>query len=87
MPLLLIAVGHISTCTLQRHTALTLSSPVVFHSLTRFLPHLSPAVAMSEYIEFVSDRLLVALGVSKLYNAKNPFDWMDMISLQVRRIY
>jgi len=37
---------------------------------------------MSEYIEFVADRLLDALGCDKLYNAKNPFDWMEMISLQ-----
>ncbi|KDD76938.1 small chain of ribonucleotide reductase [Helicosporidium sp. ATCC 50920] len=37
---------------------------------------------MSQYIEFVSDRLLVALGAPKLYNATNPFDWMELISLQ-----
>lgn len=37
---------------------------------------------MGQYIEFVADRLLHALGVSKLYHASNPFDWMDMISLQ-----
>ncbi|TFY59801.1 hypothetical protein EVJ58_g5554 [Rhodofomes roseus] len=37
---------------------------------------------MCQYIEFVADRLLVALGVEKLYNVTNPFDFMDMISLQ-----
>lgn len=37
---------------------------------------------MGEYIEFVADRLLGALGVARVYNAKNPFDFMDMISLQ-----
>ena len=37
---------------------------------------------MSQYIEFVADRLLVALGAPKLYNASNPFDWMELISLQ-----
>lgn len=37
---------------------------------------------MCQYIEFVSDRLLVALGYDKLFHATNPFDWMDMISLQ-----
>lgn len=37
---------------------------------------------MKQYIEFVADRLLVALGYSKVYNAKNPFDWMELISLQ-----
>jgi len=37
---------------------------------------------MSQYIEFVADRLLVCLGCDKYYNATNPFDWMDLISLQ-----
>ncbi|KIK65382.1 hypothetical protein GYMLUDRAFT_239919 [Collybiopsis luxurians FD-317 M1] len=37
---------------------------------------------MGQYIEFVADRLLVALGNDKYYNATNPFDFMDMISLQ-----
>jgi ribonucleoside-diphosphate reductase beta chain len=40
------------------------------------------AKLMSQYIEFVADRLLVALGYSKIYNATNPFDFMEMISLQ-----
>jgi ribonucleotide reductase beta subunit family protein with ferritin-like domain len=38
--------------------------------------------ARPQYIEFVADRLLVALGYPKYYNTANPFDWMDMISLQ-----
>lgn len=37
---------------------------------------------MKQYIEFVADRLLHALGVEKIYDAKNPFEWMEMISLQ-----
>merc|ERR1719328_732380 len=37
---------------------------------------------MTRYIEFVADRLLAALGHSKLYGAANPFDWMELISLQ-----
>merc|ERR1712048_282743 len=37
---------------------------------------------MTEYIEFVADRLLVALGHSKMFGTKNPFDWMELISLQ-----
>lgn len=37
---------------------------------------------MSQYVEFVADRLLVSLGYSKLYNSQNPFDFMEMISLQ-----
>ncbi len=37
---------------------------------------------MGQYIEFVADRLLVELGNSKVYNTANPFDFMDMISIQ-----
>lgn len=37
---------------------------------------------MNEYIEFVADHLLVSLGLQKIYNSVNPFDFMDMISLQ-----
>ena len=37
---------------------------------------------MSQYIEFVADRLLVELGCPKAYNVANPFDFMEMISLQ-----
>jgi ribonucleoside-diphosphate reductase beta chain len=40
------------------------------------------AQMMSSYIEFVADRLLVSLGCSKVYNTINPFDWMELISLQ-----
>ncbi len=40
------------------------------------------AELMRQYIEFVADRLLVELGCSKVYNASNPFDFMEMISLQ-----
>jgi ribonucleoside-diphosphate reductase beta chain len=37
---------------------------------------------MTQYIEFVADRLLVELGCEKVYDATNPFDFMEMISLQ-----
>ena len=40
------------------------------------------AKMMSEYIEFVADRLLITLGYSKAYGTNNPFPWMDLISLQ-----
>lgn len=36
---------------------------------------------MCQYIEFVADRLLVALGTLKIFNATNPFDFMDLISI------
>eukprot|EP00488_Nonionellina_sp_1-RS-2012_P004164 TRINITY_DN92_c0_g1_i2.p1 TRINITY_DN92_c0_g1~~TRINITY_DN92_c0_g1_i2.p1 ORF type:complete len:129 (-),score=33.89 TRINITY_DN92_c0_g1_i2:164-550(-) len=37
---------------------------------------------MAQYIQFVADRLCHALGHKKIYNTQNPFDWMEMISLQ-----
>ena len=37
---------------------------------------------MTQYLEFVTDRLLVELDCEKEYNVTNPFDFMDMISLQ-----
>jgi ribonucleotide reductase beta subunit family protein with ferritin-like domain len=40
------------------------------------------SLLMSQYIEFVADRLVVALGYKKMYNVTNPFEWMEMISLQ-----
>jgi ribonucleoside-diphosphate reductase subunit M2 len=38
------------------------------------------ATAMTTYIQFVADRLLLQMGFSKLYNAQNPFDFMERIS-------
>lgn len=40
------------------------------------------AELMCQYIEFVADRLLIALNNDKVYNAENPFPWMELISLQ-----
>ena len=40
------------------------------------------AVSMAKYIEFCADRLIDALGYKKIYNTENPFEWMEMISLQ-----
>ena len=40
------------------------------------------ASLMTEYIEFVADRLIVQLGYQKMYHTKNPFDFMEMISVQ-----
>ena len=39
---------------------------------------------MAEYIEFVADRLTVQLGYPKIYHAKNPFDFMERISLEAK---
>ena len=40
------------------------------------------ALLMQQYIEFVADRWLDELGYPRLFNAANPFDFMEMISLQ-----
>ncbi len=40
------------------------------------------AKLMTEYLEFVTDRLLLEFGCEKVYNATNPFDFMEMISLE-----
>ena len=37
---------------------------------------------MTQYIQFVADRLSVQLGYDKIYNVANPFDWMELISLE-----
>jgi ribonucleotide reductase beta subunit family protein with ferritin-like domain len=37
---------------------------------------------MSQYIEYVADRLLLMFGLSKIYNVVNPFEWMELISVQ-----
>jgi ribonucleotide reductase beta subunit family protein with ferritin-like domain len=37
---------------------------------------------MSQYIEYVADRLLLMFGLEKVYHSENPFDWMEMISVQ-----
>ena len=40
------------------------------------------SVLMSQYIQFVADRLIVQLGYKKIYNVENCFPWMELISLQ-----
>ena len=40
------------------------------------------ATLMSQYIEFVADRLVMQLGFEKIYKTSNPFDFMEMISLE-----
>lgn len=39
------------------------------------------ASMMSQYVEFVADTLLAQMGLPGMYNVKNPFDWMELISL------
>jgi ribonucleoside-diphosphate reductase subunit M2 len=40
------------------------------------------SVLMTQYIQFVADRLSVQLGYKKIYKVSNPFDWMELISLE-----
>jgi len=38
--------------------------------------------SMTQYIEYIADRLLIMFGLEKIYNAANPYDWMEAISIQ-----
>jgi ribonucleotide reductase beta subunit family protein with ferritin-like domain len=40
------------------------------------------ATLMTEYIKFVADRLVIQLGYDKIYNASNPFQFMELISIE-----
>jgi len=61
--------------------ALTIEREFITESLPVSLIGMN-ATLMTQYLEFVTDRLLVELGCSREYNVSNPFDFMDMISLQ-----
>jgi len=61
--------------------ALTIEREFITESLPASLIGMN-AKLMTQYLEFVTDRLLVELGVGKEFNVTNPFDFMDMISLQ-----
>ena len=39
-------------------------------------------VLMDQYIEYVADRLVYQLGYEKIYNSENPFDFMQLISME-----
>ena len=65
--------------------------PTIFRILTRFFSWTDAlpvgligmnAALMCQYIEFVADHLLQSLGCPKHYHSANPFEWMDMISMQ-----
>jgi ribonucleoside-diphosphate reductase beta chain len=61
--------------------ALTIEREFITESLPVSLIGMN-ATLMTQYLEFVADRLLVELGCNRVYNSSNPFDFMDMISLQ-----
>lgn len=62
-------------------TAVTIEQEFITESLPCELIGMNSQLMM-QYIQFVSDRLLYSLGVPKIYNVENPFEWMEMISLQ-----
>jgi ribonucleotide reductase beta subunit family protein with ferritin-like domain len=39
---------------------------------------------MTQYVEFVADRLSLQLGYDKIYNSQNPFDFMELISVETK---
>jgi ribonucleoside-diphosphate reductase beta chain len=61
--------------------ALTIEREFITESLPVSLIGMNAGL-MTQYLEFVADRLLVELGCDREYNTANPFDFMDMISLQ-----
>ena len=61
--------------------AVTIEKEFIVESLPCALIGMN-ADLMSQYIEFVADRLCVQLGYSKLFHSTNPFSWMEMISLE-----
>ena len=61
--------------------ALDIEKEFITESLTVSLIGMN-AKLMTQYLEFVTDRLLVELNCDKVYNSTNPFEFMDMISLQ-----
>lgn len=61
--------------------ALTIEREFITESLPVSLIGMN-AKLMTQYLEFVTDRLLLELGCEKQFNVSNPFDFMDMISLQ-----
>lgn len=61
--------------------ALTIEREFITESLPVSLIGMNSTL-MTQYLEFVTDRLLVELECEREYNASNPFDFMDMISLQ-----
>lgn len=62
-------------------SAVTIESEFVSEALPVELIGMNSKL-MVQYIKFCADRLLVALKYDKFYNVSNPFDWMEMISLQ-----
>ena len=61
--------------------AVDIEKEFIVHSLSCKLIGMNSQM-MSEYIEFVADRLILQLGYDKIYNTENPFQFMELISLE-----
>jgi len=61
--------------------AVEIENEFICHSLPCSLLGMNSNL-MTEYIKFVADRLLLDLGYNKLFNVKNPFDFMESISIE-----
>jgi hypothetical protein len=77
VPLAALRSALLSRCPFRWHTR-----PCAHCPLVPLLPALYRVRSCLQYIEFCADRLLVALGYAKHYNVTNPFDWMELLSLQ-----
>ena len=75
------SVAVISIAKLPFLDALNIEREFITESLPASLIGMNSKL-MSQYLEFVTDRLLQELDCEKEYNTSNPFDFMDMISLQ-----
>ena len=62
-------------------SAVTIETEFICESLPCSLIGMNSKL-MTQYIRFVADRLAVQLGISKIYNVQNPFDFMEMISME-----
>ncbi|KAL2509019.1 Ribonucleoside-diphosphate reductase small chain A [Forsythia ovata] len=72
---------HLQKVHLIVHEAVEIETQFVCDALPCALIGMNSEL-MSQYIKFVADHLLVALGYERKYNVENPFDWMEFISLQ-----
>jgi len=63
------------------HEAVTIEKEFICDALPVSLIGMNQKL-MAQYLEFVADRLLSSLGIAALYGSRNPFDWMELISLQ-----
>jgi ribonucleoside-diphosphate reductase beta chain len=62
-------------------SAVTIETEFICESLPCSLIGMNSKL-MTQYIRFVADRLAVQLGISKIYGVQNPFDFMEMISME-----